>query len=82
MSQQVLEGTWKEIAHDSDELDGKRVRLTALEDEPIPNEAMLTELRDVDEIQKGMRLISGEDTQLLVREAREGRDVWSRLQRD
>lgn len=72
MSEQVLEGTWEEIARHGDELGGKRVRLTVLEDEPIPNEAMLTALRDVEEIQKGMRLTSGEDTQLLLREAREG----------
>lgn len=72
MSEQVLEGTWEEIARHGDELGGKRVRLTVLEDEPIPNKAMLTALRDVDEIQKGMRLTSGEDTQALLREAREG----------
>jgi hypothetical protein len=72
MSQQVLEGTWEEIARHGDELSGKRVRLTVLEEEPIPNEAMLAALRDVDEIQKGMRLTSGEDTKALLREAREG----------
>ena len=72
MSQQVLEGTWEEIARHGDELGGKRVRLTVLEDEPIPNEAMLAALRDVNEIQRGMRLTSGEDTQALLREAREG----------
>jgi hypothetical protein len=72
MSQQVIEGTWEEIARHGDELVGKRVRLTVLEEEPIPNEAMLGALRDVDEIQKGMRLTSGEDTKALLREAREG----------
>lgn len=48
------------------------MRLTVLEEEPIPNEAMLAALRDVDEIQKGMRLTPGEDTQALLRKAREG----------
>lgn len=72
MSQQVLEGTWEEIARHGDELGGKRVRLTVLEEEPIPNQPMLAALRDVDEIQKGMRLTSGEDTEALLRQAREG----------
>jgi hypothetical protein len=33
MSQQVLEGTWEEVLQHADELSGKRVRLTVL-DEP------------------------------------------------
>lgn len=72
MSQQVLEGTWEEIARHAHELGGKRVRLTVFEEDPLPNEAMLAALRDVDEIQKGMRLTSGEDTKAILREAREG----------
>lgn len=72
MSQQVLEGTWEEIVRHGDELGGKRGRLTVLDDEAIPNESMLAALREVDEIQKGMRLTSGEDTQALLREEREG----------
>jgi hypothetical protein len=32
MAEQVLEGTWEEITQHADELSGKRVRLTVLED--------------------------------------------------
>lgn len=34
MLEQVLEGTWEEIAHHADELAGKRVRLTVVEEAP------------------------------------------------
>ena len=58
-----------------DELAGKRVRLTVIEESPPPhpNEAMLAVMRQVAEAQKGMRFTSGEDTQRLLREARSGR---------
>jgi hypothetical protein len=32
MAERVLEGTWEEVAQHADELSGKRVRLTVLED--------------------------------------------------
>jgi hypothetical protein len=75
MSQQALEGTWEEIASHADELEGKRVRLTVLEEvvSPLPNEAMLAALREVGEIQQGMGLTSGEGTQALLQDARDGR---------
>ncbi len=111
MLEQVLEGTWEEIAQHAGELAGKRVRLTVLEETPaagpddallealrkvagrnreelltpdepgatpdIPssqsNEAMLEVMRQVAQIQLGMRYTSGADTQRLLREARAGR---------
>lgn len=76
-----LEGTWEEIrAHDA-ELAGQRVRLIVLspeEKEPEatqrrPNERMLAALREIEEIQRGMRFTpGGEETQRLIREARAG----------
>jgi len=74
MSQEILEGPWEDIVRHADEFSGKRVRLTIIEDE-IPagsNEAMLAALREVAEIQDGMRLTAGEDSPRLLREAREG----------
>jgi hypothetical protein len=74
MSQQVLEGRWEEILDHADEFSGKRVRLTVLEEEtqPRPNEAMLAALREVAAIQNGMRLTPGENSDELLREARDG----------
>ena len=37
-----------------------------------PNEKMLAALRDMDEMQRGMRMTSGQDTPRLLREARDG----------
>ena len=74
MSQEILEGPWEEIIRHADELSGKRVRLTIIEDE-IPagsNEPMLAALREVAAIQDGMRLTAGEDSHQLLRHAREG----------
>lgn len=34
---QVLEGTWEEILRQADRLAGKRVRLTILEERPLPD---------------------------------------------
>jgi hypothetical protein len=75
MSQQVLEGSWEEIMRHADELEGKRVRLTVLEEcaIPQPNREMLAALRKVKEIQQGMRMTSGDETQALLREARDGK---------
>jgi len=72
MSQQILEGPWEEILDRADEFSGKRVRLTVIEEPTHPNEAMLAALREVAAIQDGMRLTSGEDSDTLLREAREG----------
>jgi hypothetical protein len=75
MLEQVLEGTWEEIAQHADELAGKRVRLTIVEEAPPsvqPNEAMLEALRKIKERSKDMPFTSGEDTQQLLREARAG----------
>ncbi|MCI0387253.1 MAG: hypothetical protein MOB07_00555 [Acidobacteria bacterium] len=73
---QVLEGTWEEIAQHADELAGKRVRLTVVEETPAavsqPNEAALQVMEQVTQLQSGMRYTSGADTQQLLREARAG----------
>jgi len=86
MAQQVLEGTWEEIATHADELAGKRLKVIVETDAPEavepsnmgppsmgpPNEQMLGILRDIAERQKGRRFTSGEDTQELIRQARNG----------
>ena len=79
MLEEVLEGTWEEIAQHADELAGKRVRLTVLEEAreearaaPRPNEAMLEALRKIAARNAGKPLTSGADTQRLLREARAG----------
>lgn len=75
MLEQVLEGTWEEITQHADELSGKRVRLTVLEEPPAavrPNEAMLAALHAIEERSKDMPFTSSEDTQRLLREARAG----------
>ena len=86
MATQVLEGTWEEIAAHADELAGKRLRVIVETDAPEavdspnvgppnvgpPNEQMLGILRDIAERQKGRRYTSGEDTQELIRQARNG----------
>jgi hypothetical protein len=79
MAEQVLEGTWEEIVHHAPELAGKRVRLTVLAEhasEPVswppPNEAMLAALRKIAERNQGKALTSSEETQQLLREARDG----------
>ena len=86
MTQQVLEGTWEEIAAHADELSGKRLKVIveaeALEaDEPPnigppnlgpPNEPALRMLRELEKRQKGRPYTSGEGTQALIRQARDG----------
>lgn len=74
MSEQVLEGTWEEIAVHADELAGKKLRLTVIEEAPAPqpNYAMLEVLRLIAERDKDRPFTSGEDTQQLLREARDG----------
>lgn len=86
MATQVLEGTWEEIAAHADELAGKRLRVIVEIDAPEavkqpnvgppnmgpPNEQMLGILRDIAERQQGRRHTSGENTQELIRQARDG----------
>lgn len=76
MLEQVLEGTWEEVAQHADELAGKRVLLTVLEEAPAPspqpNEAMQEVMRRVAEMQAGMPYTSGEDTQEILRRGRAG----------
>lgn len=79
MLDQVLEGTWEEITQHADELAGKRVRLTVLEETPVdlstaprPNKAMLEALGKIAARNAGKPLTSGVDTQRLLREARAG----------
>jgi len=75
MSHQVLEGEWEEILRHGDELAGKRVRLIVMEGEETarPNETMLAALKAVAAIQEGMSPSSGEDSEQLLREARDGK---------
>jgi len=75
MSQQVLEGDWEEILQHTDELSGKRVRLTIIDNNTTsqPNEAMISAMREVAVIQRGMRLTTSEGSDTLLREAREGK---------
>ena len=86
MATQVLEGTWEEIVAHADELAGKRLRVIveadaseAMEQPNVgppnmgpPNEQMLGILRDIAERQQGKPYTSGENTQELIRQARDG----------
>jgi hypothetical protein len=55
MSQQVLEGTWEEVLQHADELSGRRVRLTVL-DEPArqPGTGPSIEERPLSELLEGL----------------------------
>ena len=86
MAQQVLEGTWEEIAAHADELVGKRMKVIVETDTPQgieppymgspnvgpPNEKALAVLAEITERQKGRRETSGEDTLRIIREGRSG----------
>ena len=86
MATHVLEGTWEEIVAHASELIGNRLKVIVETDTPEaveppnvgppdvgpPNEQMLGILRDIAERQKGRRFTSGEDTQELIRQARNG----------
>ncbi|MFN0111262.1 MAG: hypothetical protein ACKVZH_20555 [Blastocatellia bacterium] len=74
MLEQVLEGTWEEVAQHADELVGKQVRLTVLENTPAvrPNEGMLEAMRLIEERSKDMAFTSGQDTVKILRRARAG----------
>ncbi len=77
MSEQIFEGTWEEVVQHSEELAGKHVRVTVIEELPTvqPNLAMQEALRKVAERNQGKPLTSGEDTQRMLREARAGK-MW------
>ena len=74
MATQVLEGTWEEIAKQAENLVGKKLRVTVLEDEEAqkPNEGMLEALRKISERHKNMPESPGEETLKMIREARSG----------
>lgn len=75
MDEQVYEGTWEEVAAHAEDFAGKHVRLTVVDETPPtpkPNYALLELLRKTEELQRGMRLTDGSDTQRLLREARSG----------
>ncbi len=55
MSQMVLEGTWEEIVGRADELVGKKVRLTILEEDYTPGAN--GEISDVDEYDETVQAI-------------------------
>ena len=76
MATQVLEGTWEEITKHAKSLVGKKLRVTVLDEEPMPklkpNEGMLEALRKVKERQKNMRETSGESSVDIIRRGRAG----------
>lgn len=74
MLEQILEGTWEEVAQHADELVGKHIRLTVLENKPTVhrNEAMQEAMLRVAEIQANMPFTSGKDTLEILRRARAG----------
>jgi len=77
MSEQVLEGTWEEVAEHANELAGRRVRLIIIEesDQPKQNQAMIEALRKVKERTKAMSVSSGDQTLTIIREGRAGK-MW------
>ncbi len=76
MAQQVLEGTWKEIAARAHEFTGKRLKVSIEDTEPTiavqPNWKMLEAMRQAEEIQRGMNPKPDSDGVVIVREGRQG----------
>ena len=75
MTQQIYEGAWEEVITHASELQGRRVRVTIL-DEPQkaePNKPMLAVLKKLEERRKGTPFTDGSDTQKILREARAGK---------
>ena len=85
MAHLVLEGTWEEISAHADELTGKRLKVVVEEvseaSQPPnigppnlgpPNEAALRMLGELEKRQQGRRYTSGEETQDLIQQARNG----------
>lgn len=81
MAQQVLEGTWEEIAAHAPEFSGKRLKVVVEADTTDsfdgiprvgpPNEGMQTALREIRERQAGRRQTLG-DSVAIVRYGRTG----------
>jgi RecA/RadA recombinase len=71
---QTLEGIWEDVAKHSDELKGRRVRVTVFENEvsPKPNESALDVIGRISEKQKEMRETSGAETLPILRNGRGG----------
>ena len=70
----VLEGTWEEIAEHAEEFNGRRLRVTVIDEvqKPQPNQKGLEMMQKVKELQKGMRFTDGSKTQEMLRAARSG----------
>ena len=73
MLEQVFEGTWQDLAAHADEFEGKQLRLTVVEEPPRQNYQMLEVMLRIAERDKDRPLTSGDDTQKLLREARDGK---------
>jgi hypothetical protein len=71
----TLEGIWEDVAKNAKTLKGKRVKVTVYDDDdgPGPNKEALRVIREVEKKQKNMRETSGEDTQKILREGRNGK---------
>ena len=85
MAHLVLEGTWEEIFAHADELTGKRLKVLVEDVSETsqspnigppnlgpPNEAALRMLGELEKRQQGRRYTSGEETQDLIQQARNG----------
>ena len=72
-----LEGTWQEILSRARDLEGKYIRLTAMDDPSAPNAAFLAAMKRAEEIWRGKGTTPAGDTNALIREARGGH-VWTR----
>ena len=69
----VLEGTWEEIAEHAPEFNGRRLRVTIIDEQkPQPNQKALEIMRRIKELQKDMRFTDGSKTQEMLRAARSG----------
>jgi hypothetical protein len=74
---QVLEGTWEEIlTRNGAQLAGRKVKvyIEAEDEKPAfpPNEKALAVLRQIAEMQEGMRETDGSQTDRFIREGRDG----------
>jgi hypothetical protein len=67
-----LEGTWEEILSHAPDLEGKHIRLTAMDEPSAPNDAFLAAMERVEEIWRGKGTTPAGDTNALIREARAG----------
>jgi len=74
MATMVLEGTWEEIKQHETEFNGRRLRVTVLDEEqkPQPNQKALEAIRQIKELRKGMRETDGSKTQEILRKGRAG----------